>query len=775
MDRFLRNFRRAIDVKDRGELMSVRSKLILIFLSLSVVPLAALTFFSYSNSLKSMRELVERDNQMAADQIEDRVARLNEGIQGRMEAITQLPELQRLEPGQPVSAGQGAQLAQAMQREAGESWSLFSDLQFQPAQPAVAPAPPAAPVAPSPVEHLKEVLEPLMALAEAEAAAASEAAANAEEEVWSMKIILPDFSRLGTEESGGTPTVRQYQLDFVNGVPTTKTMEALTGDMVENVVRLPGFLLQTGEAGEIRLRNLGKEIRTELMDGPPAGGEMSMPRAEVIDRQAEVLRRFDAQAEEETQELILPVMRHDGPVGNVIAHIRSDRVLAQVFRGVAVSDEEIAFAVDPRGNLHTRRPEDLAILKALGLIAPAASDEPVQMVSADYGELSRVLDQSGWIGVIEENEETGYTFGVVRRISSELRSIRSAALMNLFLGFAFIGMAGSGVIVFSHRMTHGLQSLTDGARRIAAGDLDYRILARRKDELGQLAAAFNEMARDLGHSRRELLAQERVRREMEIARTIQRDSLPREPFNSSDVQVFGRSIPCNEVGGDFYNFLPLPDGRIALLVGDVSGKGVPAALLMAEVQATMRTLLQYRQDASHVMTQVNTEVYQSKPDNVYLTLFLGILDRESGTLTYVNAGHSPPFILRAEDGSVEPLRATSRPVGLFADVPMTKACVGVTSGDVLCLYTDGVSESAEAYGDEFFGAQRIEAAVRSRFDAALPAMLEEVANRLAAFHGEGEMEDDATLVLARITWPDRGAGVRSSEEAMAVDTTAPLA
>ena len=117
--------------------MSVRSKLILIFLSLSVVPLAALTFFSYNNSLKSMRELVERDNQMAADQIENRVSGLNEGIQRRMEAITQLPELQRLEPGQPVSADQGAQLAQAMQREAGESWSFFSDLQFQPAKPAV--------------------------------------------------------------------------------------------------------------------------------------------------------------------------------------------------------------------------------------------------------------------------------------------------------------------------------------------------------------------------------------------------------------------------------------------------------------------------------------------------------------------------------------------------------------------------------------------------------------------------------------------------------------
>ena len=769
------NFLPAIDVEYRGELMSVRSKLILIFLSLSVVPLAALTFFSYSNSLKSMRDLVERDNQIAADQIETRVSGLNDGIRRRLEAITQLPELRRLEPGQTISADQGAHLAQAMQREAGESWSFFSDLQFQPAKPAAAPMPPLEPAASGLPGTLEEILKPLMAMAEAEAAAASEAVANGDKEVWSMKIILPDFSQMGMDKNSGTPTVKEYQLDFVDGVPTTRTMATLTGGMVENVVRLPGFILQTGEAGEIRLRNLGQDLRKALMDEVLAGSEQTTLQAEVIHRQVEVLRRFDAEAEEETQELILPVMRHGGRVGDVIAHIRPDRLLAQVFQGVAMGDDEIAFAVDPRGNLHTRQPEDMATMKELGLIAPAADDEPVRMISADYGELSRLLDQSGWIGVIEVNEETGYTFGVVRRVSAELRSIRSAALMNLFLGFVFIGMAGSGVIVFSHRMTHGLQALTDGARRIAAGDLEYRILARRKDELGQLATAFNEMAADLGRSRRKLLEQERVRREMEIARTIQRDSLPREPFTSRDVQIFGRSIPCTEVGGDFYNFLPLPDGRTAIVVGDVSGKGVPAALLMAEVQATMRTLMKYCQDVSQVMTQINSEVCETKPDNIYLTLFLGILDREAGTLTYVNAGHSPPFILKSMDSSVKYLEATSRPVGLFADAPMTEASVSVTSGDVLCLYTDGVTESAEAHGDEFFGAQRIEAAVRRRFDADLPAILDEVSSQLTAFHGEEDLEDDATLVLARITWSDGGAGIRSSAEVMAADVTGPPA
>ena len=172
---------------------------------------------------------------------------------------------------------------------------------------------------------------------------------------------------------------------------------------------------------------------------------------------------------------------------------------------------------------------------------------------------------------------------------------------------------------------------------------------------------------------------------------------------------------------------------------------------MAEVQATLRTLLQYQDDVSQVMSQLNLEVCQTKPDNVYLTMFLGLLDVGAGTLTYVNAGHTPPFLVRAQDGEADFLAATARPSGLFEDAPMPSRCVEVSTSDLLCIYTDGVSESEEADGEEFFGVHRIEAAVRSCFDINLQEMLDEVARRLTAFHGEEALEDDATLVLARIT------------------------
>jgi sigma-B regulation protein RsbU (phosphoserine phosphatase) len=444
-------------------------------------------------------------------------------------------------------------------------------------------------------------------------------------------------------------------------------------------------------------------------------------------------------------------------VGNVIARIRSDRVLAQVPEGVGTGAGEIPFAIDPSGELHTSGPEDLAVLHDLGLATrgkvPEDGGEAPRPTVANPEQLAAAVNKPDWIAVIQQNAETGYTFGVVRQVASEVQDILEATLINLFVGFVLIGMAGVGVFVFSRRMTMGLEALTDGARRIAEGDLGHRIEARRRDELGQLAGAFNDMAADLAVTRKRLLEQERVRRELEIAREIQRESLPRRPYTGDEVEIFGRSIPSNEVGGDFYNFLPLDRGRLAVLIGDVSGKGIPAALMMAEVQATLRTLLQYEHSLGRVMRQLNSELVRSKPDNVYLTLFLGILDRDAGTLTYVNAGHTPPFLLRAAGGLVEELPSSTRPVGLYEEFDATPEQIAVGRGDLICLCTDGVVESVGTDGtEEFFGRQRVEAAIRQLAGSPLPSVMDEVARRLTGFHGSDALEDDATLVLVRIGW-----------------------
>src|SRR5688572_5089061 len=172
------------------------------------------------------------------------------------------------------------------------------------------------------------------------------------------------------------------------------------------------------------------------------------------------------------------------------------------------------------------------------------------------------------------------------------------------------------------------------------------------------------MAEDLQRHQTLIVQQERLRRELELSRLIQTDMLPRVPLRLGAAEIKGVSIPAREVGGDFFNYFALPDGRLALLVGDVSGKGVSAALLMANVQATLRARLPLEQDLARLASELDREIDETTPGGVFLTLFLGILDTARHELRYVNAGHNPQFVLRANTGVI-PMSSTGLPIALY--------------------------------------------------------------------------------------------------------------
>ena len=775
--------------------MSLRAKIILIFLGLSVVPLAALSFLSYTNSIRSLKDLVQRDNRVAATDLQRRVSQLNGEIRSRVEDVARLPELQTVAPGGLQEADRAARLARAMQARVSDRWSYFSDLEFQPV--AVRRATPGAPAQPAPAAEPPR--PPTVAAAPAAppvpgvpAIASSSSAEGSVVRVgdgkdWSMKVILPDLT--GMVAGQGAPTVREYVLDFKNGAPTEESLGRMQGDMVENLVRLPGFILQPGGDGGIRLRNLfdGTESTDKeggpIPNSPPLSPETGLP-ASVAERRA-FFRRLEEAERRGTQAIRMPVRNPSGEIGTVVAHIRPDRLLAQIFDRTTLEEGEIAFAVDPSGRLHGSTPADLTALAQLGLVGhedgpdggaaggALTGDASAPAISADPEVLAGAVRNPEWISVIERDEQTGYVFGIVRPVGRELERIRTAAATNLMLGFAFIGLAGSGVIVFSHRVTRGLGDLSAGARRIAGGDLSHRIASLRRDEVGQLASAFNDMAMNLEESRSRLVAQERVQRELEIARSIQRDSLPHGELGSSDLDIAGRSISSLEVGGDFFNVLPLGGRRTALLIGDVVGKGVPAALLMAELQATLRTLLRYDTDVERVMGLVNTEMARDKADHIYLTGFLGVLDHTLGTLVYVNAGHPPALLLRATGGLVE-LGPTARPIGMFEDSVMTAHSVEIGVGDLLLLYTDGVVECSAAEGGEFYGGTRLQSLLRGAATRPLARVLDELEERLKGFHGPGSFDDDATFVVARVRTAGEAVRASSVTAAAGVPAGAPV-
>src|SRR5688572_26589915 len=256
------------------------------------------------------------------------------------------------------------------------------------------------------------------------------------------------------------------------------------------------------------------------------------------------------------------------------------------------------------------------------------------------------------------------------------------------------------------------------------------------------------MAEDLQRHQTLIVQQERLRRELELSRLIQTEMLPRGPLRLGAAEIKGVSIPAREVGGDFFNYFALPDGRLALLVGDVSGKGVSAALLMANVQATLRARLPLETNLAALAAGLDRDIDETTPRGVYFTLFIGILDTGGRTMRYVNAGHNPQFVLRASGGIV-PLTSTGLPIALFSGHEYHEGTIEVAPGDLLFFYTDGLVE-AENESGEMFGAERLQALLTADRAEGIDTVLQHVEETVRAFRGGSEPFDDATLMALRL-------------------------
>src|SRR5688572_191130 len=413
-----------------------------------------------------------------------------------------------------------------------------------------------------------------------------------------------------------------------------------------------------------------------------------------------------------------------------------DRTLRTVFSFARRDQGEIPFAIDLRGVLHNPDPEQRQTLESFGVAAlgPAATD----------GRARRVGD---WL-VIARKDPSGLIFGIARPIGQSLREIRRASVRSLSLGLLVIVVALVGIVPISHGMTRHLTSLNAGVRQLAAGDFAARVPVRSTDEFGSLAKSFNQMAEDLERHEKLVVEQGRLRKELELSRLIQTEMLPRAPLRLGTAEIKGVSIPAREVGGDFFNYFALPDGRLALLVGDVSGKGVSAALLMANVQATLRARLPHAPDLAQLAAQLDRDIDETTPGAVYLTLFLAILDVGRQELRYVNAGHNPQFVLHAR-GGITPMPATGLPIALYPGQPYAEVVVPIGTGDLIFFYTDGLVEAEDESGD-MFGPDRLQALLAAEQTGGIDTILQRVEEVTRTFRGRHEPMDDATMMALRL-------------------------
>jgi sigma-B regulation protein RsbU (phosphoserine phosphatase) len=201
------------------------------------------------------------------------------------------------------------------------------------------------------------------------------------------------------------------------------------------------------------------------------------------------------------------------------------------------------------------------------------------------------------------------------------------------------------------------------------------------------------------------------------------------------------------VGGDLYDFVILPDGRLLVVGGDVSGKGLAAALLVSSIVPVLRTLVEAEADAVQLVTRLNRHLWRTTDTMRFATLFLGILDPATGRLEYVNAGHNPPYVLDSA-GELTSLASTGPPVGMLEDVPFAAAHVDLAPGSVLVLYSDGVSEAADA-ADVFYGEGRFSEYLAGLAGRGAGEILAQTLADLEDFRGGTAPDDDVTLVLVR--------------------------
>ena len=265
--------------------------------------------------------------------------------------------------------------------------------------------------------------------------------------------------------------------------------------------------------------------------------------------------------------------------------------------------------------------------------------------------------------------------------------------------------------------------------------------------VGIAVNTYESMKRQLERSYDELRKKEAFEREMEIAREVQEQLFPKTVPHVQGLEIAGVCMPAAGVGGDYYDYLSLSDDRVGLVVADVSGKGISAALLMASLQASVRNVIGLETkpcDANHRLNQI---LYRSTTASRYATMFLGLFDARTKTLTYSNAGHNPPMLL-SHSGSAK-LSAGGLPLGILDKSLYAEGSQTMEPGDMLLLYTDGAIEAANPSSEEF-GLDRLVGFLRERRHAGnLTLVIDETMAELKRWTRDAPQQDDITLVVAR--------------------------
>ncbi|MDH3493472.1 MAG: SpoIIE family protein phosphatase [Acidobacteriota bacterium] len=245
----------------------------------------------------------------------------------------------------------------------------------------------------------------------------------------------------------------------------------------------------------------------------------------------------------------------------------------------------------------------------------------------------------------------------------------------------------------------------------------------------------------------ERFERERMERELALATEIQQRFQPSAPPQLENYQLQGISFACYEIGGDYYDFIPRHNGQMLIALGDVSGKGTAAALLMSSLHAAIHAQTAARSTLSEMVSSVNDYLAKNTPSNRFITFFAGELHPENHVFSYINAGHNPPLVAR-KDGTIEELGSGGFPLGIMAETEFEQGSVVLNSGECVVIFSDGVSEAENKDGEEF-GIERLTAVVSKNVSRSAAGIRDKIESALSAFTKTAPANDDITLVIVK--------------------------
>jgi sigma-B regulation protein RsbU (phosphoserine phosphatase) len=334
----------------------------------------------------------------------------------------------------------------------------------------------------------------------------------------------------------------------------------------------------------------------------------------------------------------------------------------------------------------------------------------------------------------------------------EWGGVAVTALLAVGAMFVLIELAAlAGSISLTRSITRAVNDLSQATRYVESGDFDHRIQVRHNDQLGTLGQSFNSMTASVAALIAEQHQRQRLENELAIAREVQAQLFPKEKPGIRGVEIEAVCRPARVVSGDYYDFLPVGPERLGIALADVSGKGISAALIMASLQAALRSQALFNGhgpgSTAEIAARLNRHLYSSTAPDRFATFFYGVYDSMTHRLEYTNAGHPPPLCINGTQ--VQRLSTGGAVLGVFGDRQYESQIIDVAPGCLLIAYSDGLTEAENPNGEEFGDQRVLDVALRLN-QASASVVLRNLLEAVDRWTGPSEQTDDLTIIIARL-------------------------